>query len=305
MHLVLLLFALFASLFSLSKSALSVSEPFFLIGSRMTFAGVMLLAYQQFFTSEKIKIKAEHFKHFLMLAVFNIYITNIAEIWGIKHMVSSKACLIYSLSPFLSALLAYFVLRETLNPRKWMGMAIGFIGLWPILTQKTAAEITSGNFGMFSMAELSLLIAVLTSVYGWILLKKLVQEFNYSFITANGFSMALGGFISLIHSYTSGEAWNPVPVSNFIPFLQITLTMCIISNIICYNLYGYLLRRFSATFMSFAGLVTPLFASLFGWLFLGETISYHFFISMALFCFGLTVFYQEELKTEKLIMDKA
>jgi drug/metabolite transporter (DMT)-like permease len=46
-----------------------------------------------------------------------------------------------------------------------------------------------------------------------------------------------------------------------------------------------------------AGLVTPLFASLFGWYFLDEEITWHFFASMALFSIGLTLFYLEELTT--------
>jgi drug/metabolite transporter (DMT)-like permease len=50
--------------------------------------------------------------------------------------------------------------------------------------------------------------------------------------------------------------------------------------------------------MSLAGLVTPLFASLFGWYFLNEEISWHFFASMVLFSIGLTLFYQEELSSD-------
>jgi drug/metabolite transporter (DMT)-like permease len=66
--------------------------------------------------------------------------------------------------------------------------------------------------------------------------------------------------------------------------------------LICYNLYGYLLRRFSATFMSFAGLTTPLFTALFGWIFLGEVASPAFYLSFSILSVGLLLFYQEELK---------
>ncbi len=47
--------------------------------------------------------------------------------------------------------------------------------------------------------------------------------------------------------------------------------------------------------MSLAGLVTPLFASLFGWYFLNESISWHFFASMVLIAIVLVIFYQEEI----------
>ena len=298
--LVILLFALFASIFGLSKATLEYTEPFFLIGSRFLFAGILLTAHQLIWNRKQINFKLSHIKPLLLLAFLSIYVTNVAEIWGIQHMVSAKACLIYSLSPFLAALVAYFVLRETLNSKKWLGMIVGFIGLVPIFMTQSQSELLSGGFGNISYAEIAVLTAALGSVYGWILLKKIVNELQYSPLLANGLSMILGGTLALIHSYFSGESWNPIPVTEYGPFIQNTLWMCLISNIICYNLYGFLLKRYSATFMSFAGLVTPFFASFFGWMFLEETITWHFFASIALFSIGLTLFYQEELKTEKI-----
>jgi drug/metabolite transporter (DMT)-like permease len=61
-----------------------------------------------------------------------------------------------------------------------------------------------------------------------------------------------------------------------------------------------LLKRFTATFMSFAGLVTPIFASLFGYIWLQEVITWHFLVSIALFSVGLVVFYREEISAEKV-----
>lgn len=292
---VILLFALFASLFGISKATLGYTEPFFLIGSRMLFAGILLMSHQFIFNRKNIHFKLNHLIPLFLLGFLNIYLTNIAEIWGLQHMISAKACLIYSLSPFLAALIAYFVLRETLNSKKWLGLCIGFFGLIPIFMTQSQSEKMVGGIASISLAEMALLIAVLCSVYGWTLLKKIINDYQYSPLMANGISMTLGGFLALCHSYLAGEAWTPIPVTEFKPFILNTIVMCIISNIICYNLYGFLLKRYSATFMSFAGLITPFFASFFGWLFLGETISWHYFASIALFSIGLTIFYQEEL----------
>lgn len=178
MYLVILLFALFASIFGLSKDTLDYSEPFFLIGSRMLFAGLLLLAHQFFFNREAFQIKLSHFKALFFLGFLNIYITNIAEIWGIQHMISAKACLIYSLSPFLAALIAYFVLKETLTRKKWLGLIIGFLGLIPIFMTQSSAEQSSGDIAFISGAEIAVIVAVFGSVYGWTLLKKVVSELN-------------------------------------------------------------------------------------------------------------------------------
>jgi len=297
---VILLYALFASLFSLNKDTLNYSEPFFLIGSRMLFAGLLLVLHQFLFNRKNFNIKLPHLKYLFLLGFLNIYLTNIAEIWGLQQMVSAKACLIYSLSPFLAAIVAYFLLKERLTQKKWLGLCIGFMGLIPIFMSQSTSERTVNNMGFISLAEIALLTAVFCSVYGWTLLKKIISEYHYTPLLANGLSMTLGGILALMHSYISGEAWAPLPVTELKPFLQNTFWMCLISNIICYNLYGYLLKRYSATFMSFAGLITPFFASLFGWYFLGETITWHYFASIAIFSIGLTIFYQEELKRDAI-----
>lgn len=303
MYLVVFLYLLFASLFTLQKDTLSYCEPFFLVGSRMLFAGLVLLAFVAIrHKPAALKIKLQHLGGLVMLALSQIYLTNIFEIWAIEHMVSSKACLLYSLSPFVSALVAFMVLRETLSTKKILGMLIGFMGLLPIIFAQTQGEISSGTFLMFTMAELAMVGAVFCSVYGWIILKKVIVDYEYSPLLANGISMALGGVLALVHSYIVGEHWTPVPVTNMQAFIINTLIMCLISNLICYNLYGYLLKRFSATFMSFAGLVTPLFASLFGFLWLNEMITWHFFVSMALFTIGLIIFYREEVESGQLLV---
>lgn len=296
MYLVVLLYVLFASLFTLQKDTLSYCEPFFLVGSRMLFAGLVLLAYLAIrYKPKAVRIQAKHIGGVLLLACSQIYLTNICEIWAIEHMVSSKACLLYSLSPFVSALVAFFVLKETMSTKKLLGMLIGFMGLLPILFTQTRAELSSGAFFIFTGAELAMVGAVFCSVYGWIMLKKVMQDYAYSPLLANGLSMTIGGCLALLHSYFAGESWSPLPVTNASSFAVNTLAMCLISNLICYNLYGYLLRKFTATFMSFAGLVTPLFASLFGFIWLREVITWHFFVSIALFTLGLIIFYREEL----------
>jgi drug/metabolite transporter (DMT)-like permease len=299
MHLVIILFALFASLFTLQKETLNFSEPFFLVGFKMSLAGLLLLVYAKI-TNKTSTFHVSHIKLLALLTMSQIYLGNICEIWGLKYMESSKACLIFSLSPFLAAIIAFIALKETLSPKKWLGMFVGFVGLIPILFTQTQQEFASGNIFIFSYAEIVLLIAVICQVYGWIVLKKVLQELHYSPIFANSISMLFGGILALIHSFLSGESWHPIPVNNLRSFLMYSTIMCLISNIICYNLYGVLLKRFSATFMSFAGLICPMFASLFGFIFLDEIISWHFFASMALFAIGLMIFHQQEIIHSKL-----
>jgi drug/metabolite transporter (DMT)-like permease len=298
MYLVFLLYALFASVFTLSKTGLQYAQPLFLVGSRMLLAGGLLLTYQFFFNRQQLVFRKEHLWKFLGLALFNIYLTNVLEFWGLQYLTSFKTCFIYSLSPFAAALLSFLILSETLSFKKWMGLLIGILGLLPALITQTTAEERAGQFLIFSWAELAIVGATFCSVYGWILLKQLVKEGNYSPLTANGASMLIGGFFSLSHSYMV-EEWAPLPVTEFLPFFECALLLVLISNLICYNLYGYLLKQYSATLISLTGLSTPFFTACFGYFFLGELITWPFVFSLAILSCGLLLFHQEEFKATR------
>lgn len=295
--LVIALYALFASVFTIGKWGLEYASPLFLVGSRMFLAGVLMLGYLWFFKREEFKFRTEHLWRILRLAACNIYLTNALEFYGLKYLPSSKTCFLYSLSPFMAALFSYFLFSERLSLKKWLGLLVGFLGFLPILLQSSAEDGGNGMFFYLSWPEIAMLGAVVCSVYGWILLKQLCDENAYSPLMANGWSMLLGGAMALGNSFLV-ETWDPVPVTEFAPVILSGILLIIISNLICYNLYGVLLRHYSATFMSFAGFTTPLFTALFGWLFLGETISWHFYASFAIVLSGLALFHRDEIKQE-------
>jgi drug/metabolite transporter (DMT)-like permease len=286
---------MFASVFTISKTGLTYAQPFFLVGTRMLLAGVILLSYQFFIKGKTFSFDRKTWGRLLLLAVFNIYLTNVFEFWGLRYLTSFKTCFIYSLSPFLSAVFCYFMFSEKLTSKKWLGLIVGFLGFTPILLSQTSNEEQAGQLFFFSWAELSVMMAAICSVYGWIMLKQLVNEHQLSPLMANGMSMFVGGALALGHSLAV-EDWNPLPVTNFPIVLECTLLLIFISNLICYNLYGTLLKRYSATFMSFAGFTTPLFTALFAWFILGETVTWPFYLSFIIVLMGLLIFDQEELK---------
>jgi drug/metabolite transporter (DMT)-like permease len=297
MFLVLMLYALFASVFTIAKTGLEHAQPLFFVGSRMMLAGVILLGYQFCFNRQEFKVSKLPFWKLVRLAIFNIYLTNVFEFWGLQYLTSFKTCFIYSLSPFVSALLSYFIFSETMNWKKWAGLIVGFLGLMPILMNESSQEMAAGRIFLFSWAELAVMAAAVCSVYGWILLRQVVKDESCSPAIANGMSMLIGGAIALCHSYFV-EKWDPIPVQDFMIFAECAILLIVISNLICYNLYGTLLKRYSATFMSFAGFSTPMFTALFGWLYLGEIVTWPFYLSAFIVFMGLLLFYQEELQRD-------
>lgn len=295
MLLIISLFAVWSSVFTLGKMTVAHCPPLFLTSSRMMLAGILLLTYMFLFKRELFKITKNQFLAIVVLGLLSMYLANALEFWALRQTISAaKTCFIYSLTPFFAALLSFIHFKEKMNLRKWVGMSIGFFGvIFSMLLQSNDLK----GFGFFSLADLAVVGATLFSIYGWIILRLIVKDNSVSPIAANGLSMLIGGIFALAHSFFS-ENWSPQPVpsDHFTPFLRGLLLMTFISNVLCYNVYGYLLKKYTATFLSFVGLLSPVFASLSEWLILKQPPSLLILLSTAVVMIGLWIVYQEELR---------
>lgn len=291
------MYAVWSSVFSLGKMTLQYSPPLFLTGFRMTLGGILILLFLAFVKRSSFKLDKKQLLSIVFLSFFSIYLTNILEFWGLQYLSAAKACFLYSLSPFFAAFFSFLHFNERMNSRKWLGLGIGFVGFMPVLLTQTGSEELFSAFSFFSWPTLAVMGAALSSVYGWVLLRLIVKDNMVSPPMANGLSMLIGGGFAFVHSFFV-DNWNPIPVlsENLAPFLGGTLVMTLLFNIICYNLYGMMLRRYTATFLSFLGLLSPVFASLNGWIFLGEVPSWTIFLSTAIVSLGLWIVYRAELK---------
>ncbi len=290
-------YATWSSIFSLGKLALENSPPIFLTSFRMLFAGIILISWLFFKNKSSLKIGKKQILPLFALAFFSIYLTNTLEFWGLQYLSAAKTCFFYSISPFFAAIFSYIHFGEKINAKKFTGMAIGFLGFIPVLIMTSGEESLLQAFSIFSWPELAILGAALFSVYGWVLLRIIVKKQTISPLYANGYSMLIGGAIALLHSLLVDQ-WNPIPVpsDSFLPFFKGIVMMTLISNILCYNLYGYMLKKFTATFVSLMGLLSPIFASINSWILLGEPPSLIVLLSTGIVSLGLFIVYQAELK---------
>ncbi|MCK4651283.1 DMT family transporter [Candidatus Babeliales bacterium] len=294
MFLVVLLYAILASTFTIAKIALSYSQPFFIIGFRMTLAGILMMLYLYFFNNKRFLLKKEDIGLFLMASVFHVYLAFIPEFWALQFLSSSKVNLIYSATPFIAALLSYFLLSEKLGFKKFAGMMIGLFGLAPIFMTQSGVREALMEFASISIPEVVLLGAVTSAAYAWFIVKKLLNK-GYSLLMINGFAMFIGGLGAFVTSFFSLER-NKVLIKDFWPFLFWTLLLILVANIVVYNFYGWLIKHFSITFVTSAGFLCPIFGAFYGWFFLNEKITWHYFLSFVFVACGLYLFYKEEIK---------
>jgi len=308
MILVILLYFLFASTFTLGKAALSYVTPFLFIGMRMIVGGIVLLLYYRFFLNKRLMIQKKDYHLFIRIIIFHIFCAYALEYWALDYVHSAKACLLYNLSPFITALLSYALYDQRLSYQQISGLIIGFLAFIPILIAQTPQELNGWHLSFISGYELALIASVISSAYGWLIMKNLINK-GYSFIMVNGIGMTGGGLLALILSFSKEglpllknvAIFSPTLARHYGTFGESIIMLCvyslaliIIANIICYNLYGYLLNRYSPTFLSFAGFLTPLFAALLGWICLSEPVTWHFFLTIGLVIIGLYLFHEKK-----------
>lgn len=309
MILIIILYAFFASTFTISKAALSYTTPLFLVAVRFFLAGVILLGYSLVRKKLQYIPKRDYFL-FIQLALFTFYLSFTTDVTALQYISSANACLIYNLSPFITAFLAYIMHREVISIKQAGALLLGFFGYLPLIQ----ASAQQGEVLQF-WGELLMLCAVVSSCYGWLILKKLVVERSYNPVFVNGIGIFIASIITGIHAFlvegvpsivfkggyqpsfliNAVEAFTRTHYLDWGMFCLYTLLLVIIAHIICYVLYAYLLKTYSPTFMALAGSLTPLFAGFFGWFFLHEKISGSFYITLSLTSCAIALFYYDEL----------
>ena len=293
MLLVVLMYAVLAASFTVGKITLSYTNPYFLVGFRMVLAGSIFLLLQLLFNSKKFVLKKQDIGLFLYTSIFYIYLAFIPEYFALEKLSSSKVVILYSITPFIVAILAYFLAAEKLTRKKVIGMCIGLCGIIPILITHDLAGLSRELFSV-SIREVSLIVAIFAGAYGWFPVKKLMGK-GYSLPMINGITMLSGGVAALLTAFMIKGVFI-THVFEWKPFLSWLLLLIFLANGIFYNLYGWLLNRYSFTLLSFAGFLCPIFGSLYGYYFLSEPITWHHFASLVLIGGGLSLFYSDELK---------
>ncbi len=122
--------ALFASVFVIAKKGLMYSQPLFFLGS----ACFLQCDYATLPENCPEKTDWNHQttdSQTLPPALFNIYLTKCLRTLGITIPNLHKTCLILQLIPLSFRLFCYALFAEKWPPKKWVGLAVGFVGPFP------------------------------------------------------------------------------------------------------------------------------------------------------------------------------
>lgn len=271
--------------------------PLFVAGARIFGSGLILLSL--YLSKHKNSVwgqlrqllRPSFFSYAFCLYTFSA----IGFSWGMQYIDPVKACFLFVLSPFITALMLYFLHNEKLNKTKLLGLAIGFASVIPIVLESNHGHFNQVSWFMAFAGYVVFAAAIISFSYGWILHKKLLQVVHVSSSLLTGMALTVGGAITLvINLLVDRKAIFCMQLTESFWWLLLLFAML---TAIGYNLYSSLLKRYSPTFISFAGFLEPAFGMLYASLFLGHQISsISFFALLGLGC-GLYLFYQEELRS--------
>ena len=298
MILPLLMYALMASTFTINKLLVDwYTTPTFYVGARFLTAGLIFLLCSVLRTRTMPRIAGADWPLVLTHALVAMYASFMLEMWALQHVSAAKTCLLFNLAPFITATIAYFWVSHTLTLTQIGALAVGFCGFAPILMATAPEELSAHNIGFLSIYEIALFLSVAAYCYGWLVVHQLVAVRGYATTTVMGVSMTLAGMLALVTSWCVDSM---PPVSEWAPFLFWIGFIVLVGNVIVFNLYGYLLKSHSPTFMNVAGFSAPLFAALYDWLFFGRVVPTAFFATLAIVFGALVAFYREEKRSNYL-----
>ncbi|MBP6892361.1 DMT family transporter [Candidatus Babeliales bacterium] len=288
MILIFALYAIFAASFTIAKILLNFMSPVLLIAIRMTIAGCLLLTMQRLIYKKFEKIPLRMIPWWIGFATIHIFMPYITEFIALQSISASCSALIFNLTPFFSAFFSYFYFGEKMTRQKWVGFLIGFTGIASfILSQSHFCINVHAAYGL-------IVLSVIFGALGWIYVRMLVLQ-GYQPLMINGIAMLVAGIESFGFAYL-WEQNATLPWGHMPEFIFWMITIILLTNVIYYNLYARLLKRYTVTLLSFMGCIIPLFTAFFDWLLLGAQVTHHFFIALFIAGYGVYLFYQEELR---------
>lgn len=305
MVLLFILCALFASTFLISASALVHAGLFFFISVRMLVAGSVLLAYYYWKAGAFTLKKPSDWRWFLLIGIALIFLPFAAECFALQYVPAAHVSLIWSLEPFATAFYSWLLFGEYLTRRKIIGWFLGFSGIVSLLIQTHGRENELMHVWHFSLADLLLMACVIMTAFAWITFKRLLHA-GYSSVFINGVVMLIGGVLATITSLAV-ESWHPVPISpiSLWPYVMgAAFSLILISNIAAYNLYGHLLKQYSATLLAFScSVLIPLFTVLFDFIIFHRAIGWDFMARLVVVWLGLYLFYSKDKQSAISVAD--
>ncbi|NEP04446.1 MAG: DMT family transporter [Okeania sp. SIO2G4] len=206
--------------------------------------------------------------------------------------------------PLAVAILSLWLFQERIRFWGWLGLGIGVFGISLIglpdewignLLHPETIEASLGIDALFQSGEWLMLLASLSMAVGTVLVRW-VCKYNDP-VMATGWHLILGGvpLLALSAGFESGQ-WVNIDQYGWIAMGY----AAIFGSAIAYGLFFYFASSGNLTSLSALTFLTPIFALLFGNLFLGEVLSSLQSVGVGLTLVSIYLINQRDVLAEKL-----
>ena len=197
---------------------------------------------------------------------------------GLQHTSASRLTVFLYTSPFwVAALLPLFIRTERLRPVQWLGMVCAFAAVVFALREGFGSGDATGDLMGLAAGAL------------WGLTTVAIRATNLTRISAEKllfYQLAVSTVVLGLLSHGMGEPWD-TPWSGFA--IGSVAVQTVVGAFASYLAWMWMLGHYPATKISAFVFLTPLFALLFGMLWLGEAVTLTLIMSLTLVAVGIVL----------------
>ncbi|KZL49752.1 hypothetical protein A2T98_10850 [Nodularia spumigena CENA596] len=258
------------------KGVIPHTAPLFMAGVRLLPAGVLILMAAVIMG----KPQPSGWSAWLWIILFALidgalFQGFLAE--GLVRTTAGLGSVMIDSQPLAVALLSLWLFQEHIGLWGWLGLGIGVVGIsliglpdeWIFQFFDANVNATIGNWqDLFASGEWLMLLAALSMAVGTVMIRFVCKYADP--VMATGWHMILGGLpLWGISSVAESQQWQNLVTSEWIALGYAT----VFGSAIAYGLFFYFASSGSLTSLSSLTFLTPVFALLFGNLFLSEVLS--------------------------------
>ena len=258
------IYVIWGSTYLFNKIAVTALPPFFLASIRFYTAGFLIMIIAKILKF-KIGITRKQFLNTLIAGFLFLVYGNGVFVWALKYVDSGFAALLAATQPLFVLLLMRLIDRKPMQKKSIVGVLLGLLGMYLLVSQKNIATSEGTVLGVFMIFT-----CVLSWSYGSVFVSK--ADLPKNFFVSTGYQMLIAGTILLIGSLVFKETW----ISPLDWTLEVQLSMLFLiffGGIVAFTSFNYLLKNVSTEKVSTSAYINPIIAMVLGWYVLDESLS--------------------------------
>jgi drug/metabolite transporter (DMT)-like permease len=277
--LMLVVVLIWAVNYSLIKIALKEIPPLPFNGIRLLLSSAVLVVWF-LITERDFRIQKEHILKILLLSISGYTIYQYIFIKGIDLTNASNTAVIFGTGPIMISLFSMFFKQERIKPIAWLGILMGFVGVYFTVISKTGGLSLSSKT---LVGDLLIFAAVLLWAHYSVSARPLLR--TYSPLKFTMLTMTIGSLLFF-----------PVTINSLrtLPYAAISFKawFCMVfSGIMALSvgliIWFYSVQKIGNSQTAVYSNLPPAFAMVFAWLLLSERISPSLMIGAAIIFLGI------------------